>query len=114
MAKKNPALDLIFQALADPTRRAVLDQLRDGPVAITELAEPFAMALPSFTKHIVTLEKAGLIRTKKKGRSRLCTLQGARMTMVDRWLADHREVAEDRTSELFAISRTLYSAEHTV
>jgi DNA-binding transcriptional ArsR family regulator len=72
------------------------------------------MALPSFTKHIVMLEKAGLIRTKKKGRSRLCTLQPARMAMVDRWLADHREVSTDRTAELFALSRTLYQAERTI
>jgi DNA-binding transcriptional ArsR family regulator len=114
MAHKNPALDLVFQALADPTRRAVLDQLRAGPVAITDLAAPHAMALPSFTKHIAMLEKAGLIRTLKKGRSRICSLRPARLALVDGWLAAHRAEAEDgaRQAHYLQIARTLYPPDH--
>lgn len=110
MAKKYPALDDVFQALADPTRRQVLDDLRAGPVAITDLAAPHDMALPSFTKHIAMLEKAGLIRTIKKGRSRLCSLKPAQMKLVDTWLAHHRAKAQDQGQDeaLIAIARTLY------
>ena len=109
MAKKDPALDLLFQALADPTRRAVLDALRTGPVAITDLAAPHAMALPSFTKHIAMLEKSGLIRTSKKGRSRICTLRPGQLKLIDGWLGAHRGETAGREAELIAIARQLYA-----
>lgn len=108
MAKQNPALDLVFQALADPTRRAVLEVLAQGPVPITELAAPHKMALPSFTKHIAMLEKAGLIRTTKKGRSRICTLRRDRLKLIDGWLDAQRGQAADRSAELLEIARSLY------
>ena len=116
MAKKEPALDHLFQALADPTRRAVLDALRAGPVAITDLAAPHDMALPSFTKHIAMLEKAGLIRTMKKGRSRICTLRSAQLNLVDTWLEAHRTQDNDSTARdaaLLAIARQLYPPRET-
>ena len=108
MAKQNPALDMVFQALADPTRRAVLQTLAEGPVPITELAAPHKMALPSFTKHVAMLEKAGLIRTLKKGRSRICSLRRDRLKLVDGWLDSQRGETEDRTAEFMAIARGLY------
>lgn len=75
MEHSSDHLNGIFQALADPTRRAVLRQLGRGPASIGALAQPFAMALPSFMKHIHFLEDKGLIRTQKNGRVRTCTLE---------------------------------------
>lgn len=108
MANKIPALDRVLQALADPTRRAVLEQLRSGAVPIKDLAAPHAMALPSFTKHITILEKAGLIRTTKKGRSRICTLRPGQLRVVEDWLAAQRAPDDGRRDDLLAIARSLY------
>jgi DNA-binding transcriptional ArsR family regulator len=93
-------LDGIFQALADPTRRAVLGRLGAGPASITELARPFDMALPSFLKHIQLLEGSGLIRTAKQGRVRTCALEQGRFAMVEGWLAQQRAVWEARADRL--------------
>ncbi|MEO5807797.1 metalloregulator ArsR/SmtB family transcription factor [Devosia sp.] len=93
-------LDSIFQALADPTRRAVLGRLGTGPASISDLAEPFAMALPSFMKHIHFLEDAGLIRTHKQGRVRTCSIEQQQFAAIDGWLKDQRAVWEGRTDRL--------------
>ena len=67
-------LDRVFRALGDPTRRAVLGRLSSGPAAVSELAQPFDMALPSFTQHLAVLEECGLVRSRKTGRVRTCQL----------------------------------------
>ncbi|BBK30866.1 ArsR family transcriptional regulator [Stella humosa] len=95
-----PSLDGIFQALADPTRRAVLGRLGQGPASVGELARPFAMALPSFMKHIRLLEESGWIRTQKRGRVRTCTLERQSFAAVDNWLAAQRALWEGRTDRL--------------
>lgn len=93
-------LDTIFQALADPTRRAVLGRLGRGPASVGELAAPFAMALPSFMKHIHVLEESGWIRTRKEGRVRICTVEKAPAAAVEGWLAAQRSLWEARTDRL--------------
>ena len=93
-------LDDLFQALADPTRRAVIARLGAGPASISELAEPFGMALPSFLKHIRVLESSGWIRSQKNGRVRTCTIDESRFADLDGWLADQRAVWEQRTDRL--------------
>lgn len=93
-------LDGIFQALADPTRRAVLGQLGRGPASISDLATPFAMALPSFMKHIHFLESSGLIHTSKQGRVRTCTIDKQRFATIDTWLSGQRAIWEQRTDRL--------------
>lgn len=100
-------LDELFQALADPTRRAVLGRLGSGPASISDLAEPFDMALPSFMKHIRFLEESGLIRTEKEGRVRTCSLQRARFAMVEGWLSEQRAIWDGRTDRLeqFVLAR---------
>lgn len=95
-------LDGIFQALADPTRRAILARLGGGPAAVGELAQPFDMALPSFMKHIAALEQSGLIRTAKSGRVRTCTLERGTFALVDGWLNEQRRVWTGRTDRLEA------------
>lgn len=95
-------LDGIFQALADPTRRAILKRLGGGPAGVGELAKPFEMALPSFMKHITALEQSGLIRTAKSGRVRTCTLEKATFDLVEGWLSDQRQLWNERTDRLEA------------
>lgn len=90
----------IFQALADPTRRAVIGRLGQGPASISDLAHPFDMALPSFMKHIRFLEESGLINTHKHGRIRTCTLERKPFQMVEAWLAQQRALWEERTDRL--------------
>ncbi len=93
-------LDGVFQALADPTRRAVLGRLGLGPASISELARPFDMALPSFMKHIHFLEDSGWIRTHKTGRVRTCVIEKTSFDVVEAWLSEQRELWEGRTDRL--------------
>lgn len=94
------SLDTVFVALADPTRRAIVRRLGRGPASVGELAEPFTMTLPSFLKHVRTLESSGLIRTRKSGRVRTCTLDRERLDLVEDWLAEQRTLWEQKTDRL--------------
>jgi DNA-binding transcriptional ArsR family regulator len=100
MEQYSAQLDGIFQALADPTRRAVLGRLGKGPASISDLAKPFDMALPSFMKHIHFLEDSGLIRTRKEGRVRTCMIKKRPFAAVETWLSAQRAVWEARTDRL--------------
>lgn len=100
MAKYSEALDGVFAALADPSRRAVVHRLGAGPASVGELAEAVPITLPSFMKHIRVLETSGLIRTVKTGRVRVCELERERFALVDDWLADQRRLWEARTDRL--------------
>lgn len=93
-------LDGAFQALADPTRRAVVSRLGTGPASVSDLAAPFEMALPSFMKHIRFLEETGWITTRKTGRVRTCALQRKSFDDIDGWLTEQRRVWEGRTDRL--------------
>ena len=100
MAQYSARLDGIFQALADPTRRAVLRRLGRGPASISELAKPFDMALPSFMKHIQSLEDSGWIQTRKEGRVRTCAIRKKPFAAVEAWLSAQRALWEGRTDRL--------------
>jgi DNA-binding transcriptional ArsR family regulator len=93
-------LDGVFHALADPTRRAVLGRLGQGPASISDLAKPFDMALPSFMKHIRLLEDSGWIRTAKQGRVRTCAIEKKQFAAVESWLSEQRALWEGRTDRL--------------
>ena len=80
-----PSLDHVLTAIADPTRRAILDRLRRGPARVTELAEPFAMSLAAVSKHLRTLERAGLLRRTRCGREHTLTLDSRPLRRVVRW-----------------------------
>ncbi|GLQ09365.1 transcriptional regulator [Devosia yakushimensis] len=100
MEQYSQQLDGIFQALADPTRRAVLGRLGQGPASISDLARPFDMALPSFMKHIRFLEGSGLIQTHKEGRVRTCAIDKRQFARIEAWLADQRALWEGRADRL--------------
>lgn len=90
----------MFHALGDPTRRAVVERLSRGPGTTSELAEPFAMALPSFTQHLGVLERAGLVTSEKRGRVRTYRLAPAPLAGAERWLRDQRTLWERRLDQL--------------
>ena len=79
-------LDLIFQALANRTRRALLTRLKSGPAMVTELAKPFGMSLNAISKHLLTLERAGLINRSVEGRIHYCALDAAPLASAEEWL----------------------------
>jgi DNA-binding transcriptional ArsR family regulator len=93
-------VDGVFAALSDPTRREVIRLLGKGPASVGQLSAPFAITLPSFMKHVRALEASGLIRTRKVGRVRTCSLNRERLALVDDWLAEQRGIWEARTDRL--------------
>lgn len=100
MAQYEAEADGVFVALADPTRRRVIRRLGRGPTSVGDLAAEFPMTLPSFMKHVRTLETNGLIRTVKVGRVRTCVLNRERLALVDDWLAEQRRIWTERTDRL--------------
>ncbi len=90
MAKHDSRLDLLFTALGDPTRRAILTRLAQGAASVTELAAPHDMALPSFMKHLRKLEDAGFITSTKAGRIRSCALSADAFAPIETWLDAQR------------------------
>jgi DNA-binding transcriptional ArsR family regulator len=100
MPKQSIRLDRIFQALADPTRRAVLQRLGGGARPMSELARPFKMSLPSFAQHLDVLEDCGLVRSRKSGRVRTYRLAPQAMKPAEHWLAAQRALWERRLDSL--------------
>jgi len=100
MTYHSPDLNALFQALSDPTRRAVLSRLAKGPAPVSELAEPFDMALPSFMGHLKKLEDGGLIETTKTGRIRTCALRPEALEPARSWIDEQREIWEGRLDRL--------------
>jgi len=103
MATRLDDLDAVFHALADPTRRAVLARLGTGDATISELAQPFHMALPSFLKHIGVLEKSRLIVSRKNGRVRTCALDRESIIAAERWFGEQHLLWQSRYSNLDAL-----------
>lgn len=95
-------LSAVFHALADPTRRGVIDRLGRGPASVSELARPFDMGLPSFMKHLRVLEDCGMIHTRKEGRTRTCSIDDSGFTEAERWLSRQRAIWEGRAERLEA------------
>jgi len=100
MAKHDTELSLLFHALADPTRRAVLSQLAGGPARVTELAGPTGLRLPTVMRHLSVLEEAGLIVTAKDGRIRTCAVVPEALDPVRTWLDEQRTLWNGRLDRL--------------
>ncbi|PKP83977.1 MAG: transcriptional regulator [Alphaproteobacteria bacterium HGW-Alphaproteobacteria-2] len=100
MAKHDPDLSALFHALADPTRRAILTRLAEGPARVTELAVPTGLRLPTVMRHLAVLADAGLIATAKDGRVRTCALVPEALSPARTWLDDQRAVWEARLDRL--------------
>lgn len=100
MPNYQPALDLLFQALADPARRGMVERLSRGPASVSELAAPFAMSLPAVLQHLRMLEASGLVRSEKTGRVRTCRIEPAGLRTAEHWIADRRAAWERRLDRL--------------
>ena len=111
MPQQVAELDRLFQALSDPTRRAVVERLGHGPAATTELARPFAMALPSFLQHLDVLEKAGLVTSQKTGRVRTYTLTPEPLQEAEDWMTNMRTLWERRLDQFDEYVRNLKETE---
>jgi len=95
-------VDDVFKALADPTRRGVLEQLGRQPASVSELAAGYDMALPSFVQHLKVLERSGLVCSEKKGRVRTYRLAPARLKLAEHWLTQQRRLWEQRLDRMDA------------
>jgi DNA-binding transcriptional ArsR family regulator len=100
MLNQQPALNLVFQALADPTRRAIVERLGRGPASVSQLAQPFEMSLPAIVQHIHVLEASGLVRSEKVGRVRTCRIDGDALGTAEHWLNERRTSWERRLDRL--------------
>ncbi len=103
MLKQSPSLDLVFQALADPTRRAMVERMTHGPASVSDLARPFAMTLAAVMQHLKVLEESGLVRTHKEGRVRTCTIEPTALRTAEDWIADRRTSWETKLDRLGAL-----------
>ncbi len=95
-------LDLAFQALADPTRRVMVERLSQGPASVSELARPLDMTLSAVVQHLAVLEASGLVRSQKIGRVRTCRIEPQTFTAAERWLSERRASWERRFDRLGA------------
>ena len=107
MLNQQTPLDLTFQALADPTRRAMMQRLAGGPASVSELAQPFAMSLPAVMQHLALLQSSGLVRSEKVGRVRVCRINPAAMSEAEQWLQQRRAEWEGRLDRLGQYLETL-------
>lgn len=102
-----PPIELLFHALADHTRRSIVDRLIDGPASVSELAQPLAISLPAVVQHLHVLEDSGLVRSSKHGRVRTCQIQPAGLRAAEHWITERRTTWERRLDRLGE-----YLAEH--
>ena len=93
-------IDRLFHALGDPTRRAILDRLSEGPLSVSRLATPLEITVTAVAQHLQVLEESGLVRTEKLGRVRTCRIETAGFSALERWVRDHRSMWERRLDRL--------------
>jgi DNA-binding transcriptional ArsR family regulator len=102
-------LDRAFQALADPTRRAMVERLVQGPASVSELKRPLVMSLPAVMQHLAVLETSGLVASQKSGRVRTCRINPAALAEAERWITERRLEWEHRLDRLGEYLKTLNS-----
>jgi DNA-binding transcriptional ArsR family regulator len=100
MLNQSVALDRMFHALADPTRRVMVERLARGPASVSELAEPLTMSLPAVVQHLAVLEASGLVRSEKVGRVRTCRIEPKALRTAEQWITARRTIWERRLDRL--------------
>ena len=100
MLNQSTQLDQMFQALADPSRRGMLERLCKGPASVSDLAVPFKMSLPAVLQHLQVLEQSGLVKTEKVGRVRTCRIGARRLEEVAEWIERYHQLWDARFGEL--------------
>jgi DNA-binding transcriptional ArsR family regulator len=107
MNRKKPDIDRVFHALGDPSRRAIMEKLSEGPISVSRLAEPLAITLAAVVQHLQVLEDSGLVQTEKVGRVRTCRIEPAGLSVAEQWINDRRSIWDrrfDRLGDLLAES----------
>jgi DNA-binding transcriptional ArsR family regulator len=102
MLNQEAPLEVLFQALADPTRRGMVERLSRGPASVSALAQPLAVSLPAVLQHLHVLEASGLVSSEKIGRVRTCRIEPAALTRAEEWIAERRGNWEQRLDRLGA------------
>ncbi len=100
MAAKQTTIDHLFHALGDPTRRALMEKLSEGPISVSRLAEPLSITLAAVVQHLQVLEECGLVQTEKVGRVRTCRIEPSGLSAVEQWIRDRRSVWERQLDRL--------------
>ena len=100
MHKKKPNVDRVFHALGDPTRRAIVEKLSEGPISVSRLAEPLDITLAAVVQHLQVLEESGLVQTEKIGRVRTCRIEPAGLSAAAQWIGERRSRWEKRLDRL--------------
>jgi DNA-binding transcriptional ArsR family regulator len=95
-----PNIERIFHALGDPTRRAMVERISQGPISVSRLADPLDMTLAAVVQHLQVLEESGLVKTEKTGRVRTCSMNPAGLGVLERWIAERRSVWDKRLDRL--------------
>ena len=103
MLSQQVAVDRVFHALGDPTRRAIVEKLSEGPISVSGLAEPLDITLAAVVQHLQILERSGLVRTEKVGRTRTCRIEPKGLTLAERWISDRRSLWERRLDRLGSV-----------
>ncbi|HLY54511.1 MAG TPA: metalloregulator ArsR/SmtB family transcription factor [Stellaceae bacterium] len=112
MLNQSPELDRLFQALADPARRAIVERLSRGPAPVSELARPLPMSLPAAMQHLSVLEAAGLVRSEKIGRVRTCAIEPQALSQAEQWINARRIEWERRLDRLGDYLKTMEGEDH--
>ena len=99
---REPPIDVVFHALSDANRRAMIDRLLDGPASVSELARPLAISLPAVVQHLHVLEASGVVRSHKVGRVRTCEIEPLALSTAERWISERRATWEARLDRLGA------------
>src|SRR5437763_6385086 len=97
---REPPIDVVFHALSDANRRAMIDQLLDGPASVSELARPLEISLPAVVQHLHVLEASGVVRSHKAGRVRTCEIEPVALSAAERWIGERRAAWEARLDRL--------------
>ncbi|MSR56931.1 MAG: transcriptional regulator [Planctomycetaceae bacterium] len=100
MQTKKPDIGRVFHALGDPSRRAILEKVSEGPISVSRLAEPFDITLAAVVQHLQVLEESGLVQTEKVGRVRTCRIELAGLSVAEQWIGECRSMWERRLDRL--------------
>jgi DNA-binding transcriptional ArsR family regulator len=100
MLSQRANIDRVFHALGDPTRRAIVEKLSEGPISVSLLAKPLDITLAAVVQHLQVLEKSGLVHTEKVGRVRTCRIEPKGLSVAGRWIEDRRSLWERRLDRL--------------
>jgi DNA-binding transcriptional ArsR family regulator len=100
MQTQQAVIDRVFHALGDPTRRAIVEKLSEGPISVSHLAKPLEITLAAVVQHLQILEKSGLVHTEKVGRVRTCRIEPRGLSVAEQWIEDRRALWEKRLDRL--------------